>query len=210
MPRMSRAAPLPRAFYRRPTLQVAQATLGKRLVRLEADGARTAGIVTECEAYIGEEDLGCHARSGKTARNRSMWGPPGHAYVYFTYGMHWMLNLVTEAQGFPAAVLIRALWPTEGIPRIRHRRGGRAFSALTDGPAKLCQALAVDGELDGGDLCAENASLFLEVGVAVEDGFVTSSPRVGLNNVPEPWKDIPWRFQVDGHKIEALIREEAV
>ena len=98
--------PLNRDFYARPTLQVARELLGMRLVRLEG-GARLAGLIVETEAYIGQEDLGCHARAGLTERNRVMFGPPGHAYVYFTYGMHWLLNCVTEAQGFPAAVLLR-------------------------------------------------------------------------------------------------------
>lgn len=208
MPRMIRSRPLPRAFFRRPTLHVARDLLGMRLVRLEGGGERTAGIVIECEAYIGESDLGCHARSGRTERNRSMWGPPGHAYVYFTYGIHWMLNAVTEARGFPAAVLIRALWPTEGIARVRRRREGRAFSALTDGPAKLCQALAIDGQMDGTDLCAEDTPLFFETRSGIEDRLVTTGPRVGLNSVPEPWRSIPWRFRVRGDQVQALVREE--
>jgi DNA-3-methyladenine glycosylase len=94
-------------FYNRPTLTVARELLGARLVRL-LDGVRLAGVITETEAYVGEADLGCHAKAGRTPRTTVMYGPPGRAYVYFTYGMHWLLNAVTEAEGFPAAVLIRA------------------------------------------------------------------------------------------------------
>lgn len=184
-----------RAFFDRPTLQVARELLGARLVRL-VEGKRLAGIIVEAEAYRGSEDLGCHARAGKTARTQVMYGPPGHAYVYFTYGMHWMLNFVTEAEGFPAAVLIRAILPTEGLEQIAARRNGRSPERWTDGPAKLCQALGIDGRLHGADLCAAEAALFLEGGLAFPDSAVTTRPRVGLNNVPEPWKSIPWRFLV--------------
>lgn len=170
--------------------------LGQRLVRMEREDIRLAGRIVETEAYIGTEDLGCHARSGRTPRNASMWGPPGRAYVYFTYGMHWMLNIVTETTGFPAAVLIRALLPTEGVRHMRRRRPGRPLAELTNGPAKLCQALRIDRRLDGHDLCARSSSLFIEALPPVPDRLVTTGPRVGLNTVPEPWKSVPWRFRV--------------
>ena len=105
---------LPRSFYARPTLAVARDLLGMRLVRPQ-DGLRLAGIILETEAYIGETDLGCHAHSGRSRRNAVMYGPAGFAYVYFTYGMHWLLNAVTEREDFPAAVLIRAIQPVEGV-----------------------------------------------------------------------------------------------
>ena len=126
-----------------------------------------------------------------------MYGPPGHAYVYFTYGMHWMLNFVTEAEEYPAAVLIRAIQPMEGLETIAARRAGRAKAIWTDGPGKLCQALGIDGQLNGVDLCTRDADLFVEPGDSISDQGVTIGPRVGLNNVPEPWKSKPWRFQVN-------------
>ena len=186
---------LDRAFFERSTLQVARELLGARLVRLEDDG-RVSATIIETEAYRGEEDLGCHAKAGRTARTAVMYGPPGHAYVYFTYGMHWMLNFVTEREGFPAAVLLRAVFPQEGLSKIAARRAGRPQSNWTDGPAKVCQAFAIDRKFNGADLCAAGAELYLETGTAVSAESVTTGPRVGLNNVPEPWKSIPWRFRV--------------
>ena len=113
-----------RPFFARSTLVVARELLGRRLVHLDSGGERLSGLIVEAEAYVGSEDLGCHAKAGRTARNASMWGPPGHAYVYFTYGMHWMLNMDTEKDGCPAAVLIRGLLPLEGLETMRRRRAG--------------------------------------------------------------------------------------
>jgi DNA-3-methyladenine glycosylase len=183
--------PLPREFYNRSTLIVARELLGTRLVRI-LDGVRLVGLITEAEAYIGEEDLGCHAKSGKTKRNAVMYGPPGHAYVYFTYGMHWMLNAVTEKTGFPGAVLIRAIDPVEGADIISARRQGRD----TLGPAKLTQALGIDGALNGISLCDSDSGLWIEAGMPVADDEIIVGSRVGLFTVPEPWKSIPWRFQM--------------
>jgi DNA-3-methyladenine glycosylase len=193
-----------RSFYQRPTLAVARDVLGARLVRVERGGLRSSGLIVEAEAYIGPDDLGCHARAGRTARNASMWGSAGHAYVYFTYGMHWCLNIVTEADGYPAAVLLRALLPTEGLPRMRRRRGVAGENDLTGGPAKLCQALGIDRHFDGHDLCAPQATLFLESGPRIADGDVTTGPRVGLESVPEPWRSMPWRFLVRPSALATL------
>jgi DNA-3-methyladenine glycosylase len=197
---------LPRSFFRRPTLQVAADLLGQRLVRLDR-GLRLSGRILEAEAYLGQADLGCHARVGRTERNRSMWGEPGHAYVYFTYGMHWCLNVVTERDGRPAAVLLRALWPEEGIPLMRRRRSGR--DDLTGGPAKLCQALGIDGSFDGHDLCRRSARLFLEAAPGPPAGSIRRGPRVGLDGVPEPWKSKPWRFRLTAKAVAALSEEES-
>jgi DNA-3-methyladenine glycosylase len=188
--------PLPQSFYNRPTLTVARELIGARLVRI-LDGQKLVGLITETEGYIGEEDLACHAKAGLTPRTAPMYGPPGHAYVYFTYGNHWMLNTVTEREGFPAAVLIRAIWPVEGAEVMSARRGGRD----TFGPGKLCQALGIDKALNTADLTETGAGLWIEKGVEVPDSAVTIGPRVGLNNTPEPWLSKPWRFLVKGWRI---------
>lgn len=189
--------PLPREFYNRPTLTVARELLGARLVRVQKD-IKLVGLITETEAYIGEEDLGCHAKAGRTPRTSVMYGAPGLAYVYFTYGNHWMLNAVTEREGFPAAVLIRAIQPVEGIKVMSVRRGGRD----TSGPGKVCQAMGISKEENATDLTKMDAGLWIEPGVTVPDESVTIGPRVGLYSVPEPWKSIPWRYLVKKWIIE--------
>jgi DNA-3-methyladenine glycosylase len=126
-----------------------------------------------------------------------MWGSPGHAYVYFTYGMHWMLNFVTEREGFPAAVLIRGSWPVEGVNKMLQRRKVAQMKDLTNGPAKLCQAFGINGDWNGMDLCNPGSKIFVEQGITIAEKHVTTGPRVGLTSVPEPWKSIPWRYQVD-------------
>lgn len=194
-------ARLPRQFFARPTLDVARDLLGQRLVHL-AGGQRLAGLITETEAYIGQTDLACHARFGRTPRSAVMFGPPGRAYVYFTYGLHWMLNVVTEAEGFPAAVLIRGLLVTEGEALTRSRRGAQGhapLARLTDGPAKLAQAFGIDKALNGHDLCARAAELFIERAPAVPEAAVQLGPRVGLNRVPEPWYSLPWNYKTPPH-----------
>jgi DNA-3-methyladenine glycosylase len=198
----------PRSFFNRSTLQVARGLLGARLVRVE-DGGRVSGLIVETEAYRGEEDQGCHAKAGRTPRTQVMYGPPGHAYVYFTYGMHWMLNFVTEEEGFPAAVLIRAILPNEGIDIIASRRNGQPRQHWTDGPAKICQALAITGEFNGVDLCSPHASIFVESGDPIADQSVTTGPRVGFNNVSEPWNSMPWRFRIEPGYLITKAAENA-
>ncbi|MFZ6031654.1 MAG: DNA-3-methyladenine glycosylase [Chloroflexota bacterium] len=185
---------LTRSFFARPTLQVARELLGVRLVRVEGE-RRIEGVIVETEAYIHETDLASHARAGRTARTEAMYGPPGHAYVYFTYGMHWCVNFVTEAAGMPAAVLIRAIEPVDGLDLIAARRPGRPRREWCNGPGKLCQALAIDRRFNGADLCTPQAALYVRPGKLIPDSCVTIGPRVGLTNVPEPWKSMPWRFQ---------------
>lgn len=182
--------PLPRKFYNRPTLIVARELIGARLVRI-LDGVKLVGIITETEAYIGETDLACHAKAGRTPRTAIMYGEPGHAYVYFTYGNHWMLNVVTEREGFPAAVLIRAIQPIEGVEVMLERRNGRD----TLGPGKLCQAMGITKSENEVDLTGTTGSLWIEPAIKVPDSRVTKGPRVGLNNTPEPWLSKPWRFR---------------
>ena len=190
---------LPRSFFNRPTRTVARELLGCRLVR-KLDDTLLAGAIVETEAYIGESDLACHARAGRTPRTQVMYGPPGFAYVYFTYGMHWMLNLVTEAEGFPAAVLIRALEPLEGIARMQELRGGKTLSQLASGPAKLTRALGIAREENGMDCCRPGSPLTLTRGEAVQSSSVAATPRIGLGQTPEPWLSKPWRFAVRGNQ----------
>ena len=185
---------LSREFFARDTLTVARELLGQRLVRL-LDGDRLSGRIVEVEAYVGEEDQASHARFGPTRRNAPMYGPPGHAYVYLIYGMHHCLNFVTGREGFPAAVLVRALEPLEGIDAMRARRGDRPDVQLTSGPARLCQALDVDRRFDGADLCAPAALLFLEQDGVVPDDAVVAGPRVGVRGDEEAI-NVPWRFCV--------------
>ena len=137
------------------------------------------GRIVEAEAYIGEDDLACHASHGRTPRTQVMYGPPGRAYVYFIYGMYHCLNVVTEREGHPAAVLIRALEPCEGRDLMRLRRPGRPDRELTNGPGKLCLALDIDKRLNGVDLTAHDG-LFLEVGEPVDEPRIEASPRIGL------------------------------
>lgn len=188
---------LERDFFARDTLVVARELLGQRLVRL-LEGKRLSGYIVEVEAYIGEEDQASHAHPGRTARNATMYGPAGHAYVYLIYGMHHCLNIVTDREGYPAAILIRALEPIEGIEEMWARRGNRPLTQLTSGPARLCQALAIDRRLDGADMCAPEAQLFVERGIHVPDESVATSPRVGVRG-DEVALTVPWRFYIHGN-----------
>ena len=187
---------LPRSFYNRPTLIVARELIGARLVRI-SNGKKLVGLITETEAYISEKDLACHCKAGRTPRTQVMYGEAGHAYVYFTYGNHWMFNIVTERVDFPAAVLIRAIQPIEGVELMSERRNGRD----TFGPGKLTQAMGITKSENGVDLTEPGSSLWIEAGVKVQNSLVTKGPRVGLNKTPEPWLSKPWRFLVKDWKI---------
>jgi len=189
---------LDRDFFQRDTVLVARELLGMQFVCID-QGDRLAGIVTETEAYRGEDDLACHARAGLTARTAVMYGPPGHVYTYFSYGMHWLINIVTEIEGYPGAVLIRGLAPTRGLKKISQRRKARPRSEWTNGPAKVCQAFGIDKTHNGMDICTTDSSIFVEKRPPISDSSVTYGPRVGLNNVPEPWKSMPWRFQINNY-----------
>jgi DNA-3-methyladenine glycosylase len=184
---------LPESFFEQDVTLVARQLLGMRLVR-SIENQRISGIIVEAEAYRGEEDLACHAKSGRTPRTAVMYGRPGRAYVYFTYGMHWMLNAVSGPEGFPSAVLIRAIIPVEGIEFIASRRAGRLEKEWCNGPAKICQSLAIDGTLNGFVLCENENFLRIEEGKPIPDTFVKTGPRIGLGNTPEPWLSKPWRF----------------
>lgn len=196
---MSARQRLPHAFYARSARRVARELLGKRLVH-RLDGHRVAGKIVETEAYCDsdEPDLACHGTSNQgqpTPRTAIMFGKAGFAYVYFTYGMHWMFNVVTGREGEANAVLIRALEPLEG-EAIMARRRQRRRREWTDGPAKLAQALAIDGELNGTNLCDPKSSVWIEMAPAVADSAVAVGPRIGLGQTPEPWRSVPWRYWI--------------
>jgi len=191
-----------RGFFQRETLIVARELIGKLLVRI-IDNYRVSGIIYETEAYDGEKDLACHARSGKTDRNAVMYGDGGHAYVYFTYGMHWMVNCVSGPFGYPAAVLIRAVHPIEGIDHIRRQRAPIQEKHWCNGPAKLAKALSITSELNGVDLYALGSPLRVEFGFSVPAAWISSTPRIGIQNIPEPWKSKPWRFIADLPKLKS-------
>jgi DNA-3-methyladenine glycosylase len=176
-------------------VQVARDLLGMRLVRLLMGGRRISGLIVETEAYNGETDLASHARAGRTPRTAVMYGPPGQAYVYFTYGMHWCLNCVSGPEGYPAAVLLRAIRPEEGLDIIAARRAGRPQAEWCNGPGKLTQALGIDGALNGVDLTSAPGGLWIEAGQPAVEENVLVGPRVGIQNVPEPWRSKPWRFR---------------
>jgi DNA-3-methyladenine glycosylase len=173
-----RLLPLPREFYARDTLVVARALLGQRLVRT-LDGQRCSGLISEVEAYTGPDDAASHAFR-RTPRSSVMYGPPGHAYVYFIYGANFCLNAVAKSAAQAAgAVLLRAILPQEGIELMRSRRGTVPDRHLTDGPGKLCKALAIDRSLYGADLTT-GGELCIEEAVAVPDAEVSQTPRVGV------------------------------
>ncbi|HEY7285249.1 MAG TPA: DNA-3-methyladenine glycosylase [Vicinamibacterales bacterium] len=195
------AAKLPRSFYDRPTLEVARDLLGKILVH-NRRGITTSGIIVEVEAYIGESDPACHAAPGRTLRNRPLYGPPGYSYVYLNYGIHQLVNVVTEGEGFPAAVLIRALEPLDGVTTMQRRRrrpmkGRRVPPALMatelcSGPGNLTMAMGISREENELDLAGQR--LFVE-DRKVSPSTIEWSPRIGIR----VGMDRPWRAFIKGH-----------
>jgi DNA-3-methyladenine glycosylase len=176
---VTRGEKLPRAFFARSTLAVARELIGMHLVRDDGDRVR-AGRIVETEAYLGPRDLAAHSARGRTARTEVMFGPPGHAYVYFIYGFWNCLNVVTAAPGVPHAVLVRALEPLEGI------------SERTWGPGLLCRAMHIDRRLNGVDLAGN--VLWLECApVRAPPVRIARSPRIGVDYAGE-WAQRPWRF----------------
>lgn len=197
---------LPRAFYDRPALTVARDLLGTLLVCRSSEGL-AAGVIVETEAYIGEADPACHAASGLTRRNAPLYGDPGHAYVYFTYGMHCLFNAVAERRGFPAAVLVRALEPVEGEALMRRRRGRPALPAhdLCRGPGNLARALGItlaDNRVDLTRAPARGAGLWIE-DRGIETGEVVWTPRIGIRL----GTDRAWRCFVKGSGAVSGRRE---
>ncbi len=190
----SRLPPLPRDFYARPTLEVARDLLGKTLLRRTPDGL-AGGIIVEAEAYVSAVDPAAHAYRGKTPRTRTMFGPPGHAYVYFSYGMHSLLNVVTQPEGEAAAVLLRALQPTIGLDLMRARRGPAvAERDLCRGPGRLAMALAITLDDNDADLLGDTLWIAETPGFP-PDAPIATTPRIGITRAT----DWPWRFVLAGN-----------
>jgi DNA-3-methyladenine glycosylase len=196
-------APLPASFYDRPTEQVARDLLGAILECRTRDGV-AAGRIVETEAYLGEHDLACHAAAGLTARTAPLYDRPGIAYVYFIYGMHWCFNAVTRAKGEPSAVLVRALEPVQGIELMRERRGVRRDVDLTNGPAKLCDALGIDGHFNRAVL--QRGPLTIREGSPIPDSRVAITPRIGITRCAE-W-ELRW-IVLDSKYISGKARPSA-
>jgi len=201
--RRDRAWPiLPRSFYRRPTLEVARDLLGKVLVHRAVDGV-TSGAIVEVEAYIGEDDPACHAARGATPRNAPLYGEPGRAYVYLNYGVHHLVNAVTERAGIPAAVLVRALEPVDAVALMQRRRGcrpdgsARTVSDLCRGPGNLTRAMGIGPDLNRADLTQTGRGvgrLWIEDrGIPV--AALAWTPRIGIR----VGTDRLWRCCVAGH-----------
>jgi len=194
---------LPQSFFARGARVVARELLGKQLVR-QVNGRFLSGIVVETEAYCDADvpDLACHAdranKGNPTARTAVMFGSAGHAYVYFTYGIHWMFNVVTGREGEANAVLIRALEPVDGMEMMMENRNGRSHKELTNGPAKLAQAFAIDKSLNGANLCQPDGVIWFAEASAdaptVDSNRICTGPRIGMGKTPEPWFSIPWRY----------------
>lgn len=185
-----------RDFYDRDTIIVAKELLGKYFVK-EAKSGRLAGKIVEVEAYCGPNDLACHASKGKTKRNEVMFGPPGYAYIYFTYGLFHMLNFVTEKEGYPAAVLIRALEPKEGLAIMKKNRNLGDIKNLCSGPGKITQAFKLTRAQNGLDLTED--FLFVEDRGEKPREIVTT-PRIGVDYA-KGYKDKPWRFYIKGNQF---------
>ena len=168
-----------RTYFTRPTVQVARSLIGKYVVR-EIDGRILAGKILEVEAYVGPQDKACHASKGRTQRTEVLFGPPGVAYVYLIYGIYHCLNVVTEREEFPSAVLIRAI---------------EIDGELIDGPGRLCRALEIDRRLNRVDLTTGESLWFEDRGVLVERGDVGAHPRIGVEYAGE-WAKKPWRFRL--------------
>jgi DNA-3-methyladenine glycosylase len=173
---------------------VAPRLIGK-VIRATINGHETAGRIVETEAYTGPDDPSCHAaeRIGRTRRNQAMYGPPGTAYVYRSYGIHWCLNAVTDREGFPAAVLIRALEPLHGIDIMRERRGVRDRD-LARGPGRLTEALGITGDLDGHRL--DHPPLTIHTALEIDPADIVAGPRIGITRAAH-W---PLRFTLRGSR----------
>lgn len=178
----------------KPTLEVARGLLGCTLTT-RVGGRETSGIIVETEAYHGDIDEASHCYRKRTARNEAMFGRPGTVYVYFIYGMHYCLNIVTEAEDTGAAVLIRAIEPSSGIDVMQRRRHSRKLEGLANGPGKLCKALGIDKKLLGEHIL-ESQSIAIEMSRQFRAIDIGCSSRIGISRA----QDLPWRFFINGNK----------
>lgn len=184
---------LPRDFYDRETEIVAQEMLGTIIECTTSEGT-TSAMIVETEAYVGEHDLACHAAAGRTKRTEPLYGAPGISYVYFIYGVHWCFNAVTRSAGMPSAVLVRAVEPISGESLMRQRRGeGPRDIDLTNGPGKLCEALGIDGALNGVSL--QRKPLVIREGRKVSADEIETTPRIGISRAV----DWPLRYLIRGN-----------
>jgi len=183
---------LDRPFFARDTQRVARELLGKLLVRTWR-GKRLVGRIAEVESYVGSHDLACHASKGRTARTETLFGRPGLAYVYLVYGIHELLNFVTEREEFPAAVLIRALEPVEGIAEMERARGVAKVRQLTSGPGKLTQALRITRQLNREDVTASRRLAVVDDGYPVAEADIATATRIGVEYAGEDAL-LPWRY----------------
>jgi DNA-3-methyladenine glycosylase len=190
-------APLPRSFFNPSAAVVAPRLLGHILVRRTSDGPMAA-VIVETEAYV-VDDPACHGYAGESARNRSMYGPPGHAYVYFIYGVYWCVNAVCRPKGIAEAVLIRAVEPIIGVELMRKHRPVAHDRQLTNGPGKLCTALGIDRTVDGADLCDAQSPLWIgrnpeHKKLLLDKGPMITTTRIGITKAAH----LPLRFYLKG------------
>lgn len=187
---------LSRPFFNQPTLQVAKELLGKIIVR-RYNGQILRARIVETEAYIGTDDSACHCAKGRTPRTEVMFGEAGHAYVYLVYGIHNMFNIVTETENFPSAVLIRAIEPLDGIEQMRQLRGKHRQN-LGKGPARLCQALAIDRNFNAWDL-TRGDTLWLADAPPIPIAEIRTGKRIGIGYANSVDQNALWRFWINGN-----------
>lgn len=188
-----------RDFYEQNACVLARKLIGTRLVH-QVNGQRISGMIIETEAYTGFDDAASHAHRGRTPRNLPMWDMPGHSYLYLNYGVHWLLNTACEPKGEPAAVLIRALEPLEGLDLMAEKRPNQPPRHWTNGPGKLTKALGLNGDHNLLDLTDPASNLWIEENVSFSDNQISIGARIGLGkNLPKEWLDSPRRWWVTDH-----------
>jgi DNA-3-methyladenine glycosylase len=187
-------------FFQKPTLELARSLLGMKLWTKDRERV-TSGMIVEVEAYRGDIDEASHSYGGPSERTRVMFGPPGHAYVYFIYGMHHCINVSSEKEGVGAGILIRALEPLDGVEIMKRRRHVKDEKNLTNGPGKLCQALGIDDRLLGCNFTT-SLKIRLEPYKTFSDSEISTSKRIGISKA----RDLEWRFFVKGNRYVSKFK----